>query len=180
MTLSFRLILLRHAKSDWNAPGLADFDRPLSPRGHAAAPIVGSNLAEHQLNPHRILCSTARRTRETLAHILPSIGGEVDIQLLDAMYEQSENDYAGLIRRFGGEAPTLLLVGHNPATEETAMRLSETPNGPICADMRQKFPTAAYAYLEFAIDSWSDLSYGSGRLISFIKPRDLAGHPQSA
>ena len=139
-----RLILLRHAKSDWEVSGLRDFDRPLSSRGNRAAPMVGRNLTDNALDPDRILCSTARRTRETLAHILPLLFGEANIGLLNALYDGSEQDYIGLIRDYGGTASTLMVIGHNPATEETALRLSETRTGPIAADMMAKFPTAAY------------------------------------
>jgi phosphohistidine phosphatase len=70
------LSLLRHAKSSWKNPTLPDHDRPLNSRGKAQAPMVGKAMAKRGLNPDLVLCSTARRTRDTLDLVLPELKGE--------------------------------------------------------------------------------------------------------
>ena len=81
-----RLYLLRHAKSDWSGPGIADFDRPLSNRGFKAAPRMGRFMAEQGCTPERILCSAAMRTRQTLAAVLPHFGDSVDVEIMKRIY----------------------------------------------------------------------------------------------
>ena len=67
-----RLMLLRHAKSDWAKPGLRDHDRPLNPRGRESAPKMGAYMVRHALLPDLIIASTAKRVTETLDHLLPA------------------------------------------------------------------------------------------------------------
>ncbi len=172
-----RLLLLRHAKSDWGQPGLADIDRPLNARGKAAAVVMGRYLQENGLLPSRVLCSTAQRTRETLARILPLMHQEMRIDIMPELYSQSEDTYVSLIRTFGGRAPTLMLIGHNPATELTATSQSGTANPEAMADLEEKYPTAALAVIDFDIADWSELKPGTGHLERFVKPRDLKDIP---
>ena len=101
-----RLLLLRHAKSDWGSADLADIDRPLNSRGKAAAVTMARYLKENGLQPDRILCSTAQRTRETLARLLPCLQQEAKIHLIYDLYRQSEDDYTALIGKHGGRAQT--------------------------------------------------------------------------
>lgn len=162
-----RLILVRHAKSAWDDPGLADFDRPLAARGITAAGWIGETLSRHGWLPGRIVCSTARRTRETLelakAH-LPANGKPADIVWSDAVYDRRDHDYLGIIAEQGGDAPVLMLVGHNSATEETARLLSRGSHD------TGAFPTAGIAVIDCNLDSWSELAPGAGRLVHFLRP----------
>ncbi|WP_305983967.1 histidine phosphatase family protein [Roseibium sp. MMSF_3544] len=168
-----RLLLLRHAKSDWGDPQLDDIDRPLNARGKAAAITMARYLRDEKLMPSVILCSTSQRTRETLARLLPYLPQEAYIQLISDLYWQSENNYSPLIRKYGGRAQTLMVLGHNPATEETAYALTGTSAPDALPDMQEKFPTAALAVLDFDISDWSELGTGTGHLERFVKPRDL-------
>ena len=168
-----RLLLLRHAKSDWGDPKLADIDRPLNTRGKAAAISMARYMKEAGLLPNQVLCSTSQRTRETLARLLPYQPQEARIELLSDLYRQSEDDYAGLIRKFGGRAQNLMVIGHNPATEETAFSLAGTGSHTAMADIEEKYPTAALAVIDFDISDWSELKAGTGHLERFVKPRDL-------
>jgi phosphohistidine phosphatase len=167
-----RLLLLRHAKSSRDDPALADFDRPLAPRGRRAAGMVGEHIARHQMAPDRILCSSSRRTRETLAGLLPWLGGECDIRLTRVLYEPRET-YAGSIASLGLTARTLLLIGHNPAMQETAGALIGSGNQALAAEIAARFPTAGLAVIDFDIASWRDLRPGTGRIVAFFRPRDL-------
>lgn len=168
-----RLLLFRHAKSDWGDANLADIDRPLNSRGKTASVKMARYMKEQGLQPNQILCSTAQRTRETLARLLPTLTQETQIHLLSDLYQQSEDDYVGLIRRYGGRAQNLMVIGHNPATEDTALSLSGTASSDAIADIQEKFPTGALAVIDFDIADWSELQPKTGHLERFVKPRDL-------
>lgn len=168
-----RLLLLRHAKSAWDAGDLADFDRPLNLRGRAAAPLMGRHMADHALLPDRVLLSAARRTRETYAGILPHLPSDCETRILRAIYEASEGDYLGLITREGGLARTLLLIGHNPAIQATATRIIGAGNPELSAAIAAKFPTAALAVIDLPVSGWKDVKPGSGRIVAFFRPREM-------
>ncbi|MQT11542.1 SixA phosphatase family protein [Segnochrobactrum spirostomi] len=168
-----RLLLLRHAKSSWDAPQLADFDRPLNSRGRRSAPLMGRHIAAHALVPDRIVCSTARRTRETLAGLLPYLATEMDIRMTRDLYDSSASDYLDVIRAFGGSARTLLVIGHNPALQETAIDLVGTGNPTIVDQITSEFPTAALAIIDFPEKKWSEIHPKGGRIVSFFQPREL-------
>ncbi|GAA0773555.1 histidine phosphatase family protein [Roseibium denhamense] len=169
-----RLMLLRHAKSDWGDPSLDDIDRPLNPRGKAAAASMGRYIKEKRLFPDVILCSTSQRTRETLSRLLPHLPQKTTIQLLPDLYTSSEGDYLSLIKSHGGSAAALMVIGHNPATEQTALDLSATGADDAMADMREKYPTAALAIVDFKGSDWAELQADTGHLERFVKSRDLA------
>lgn len=169
-----RLFLLRHAKSDWGSEALADFDRPLNTRGKSAARAMGKYLKEKEFHPNRILCSTSQRTRETLSRVLTYQTREAQIHLLSDIYDQADLSYTAVIRRHGGRAHNLMIIGHNPATEQTAEELVGTGDSATIADMRLKYPTGALSIIDFDIADWADLQTGTGHLERFIKPRDLS------
>ncbi|MFN4167724.1 MAG: SixA phosphatase family protein [Pannonibacter phragmitetus] len=168
-----RLLLLRHAKSDWSTPGLQDHDRPLNARGEDAARRMARWIAEEGLKPDLILCSTALRTRMTLAALLPVLGHEMEIRLTRRIYEASESDYISFLRDEGGEAQTLMLIAHNPATHDTACELAIPGSGVGWAALETKFPTGALAVLESPAASWSGLLPLSCTLQHFIQSRLL-------
>jgi phosphohistidine phosphatase len=122
-----QLILLRHAHAEPANPGQADLDRPLSPEGLAEAEAAGRWLAEHGLVPDCVLCSPARRTRETLEAVLGVIG-YVEQRLEPAIYEATAGTLAALADRHG-EAGRLLVVGHNPGLERLVALLSSGQSG---------------------------------------------------
>lgn len=178
MDTVLRLMLLRHAKSDWGDPSLDDFDRPLNPRGLKAADMMAGYLSETCPPPDLILCSTALRTRETLAELLPFLTVDTDIQLRGELYEDSELDYLSLLQNLDTSAETVLVIGHNPAIEETAALFYGSGLVEGYDDMAEKYPTGALAIFTFPHRSWSDLGEGSGTLERFVKPRDLEDHPE--
>ncbi|OEO28429.1 hypothetical protein VW23_004740 [Devosia insulae DS-56] len=163
-----RLILVRHAKSAWDDPGLSDFDRPLALRGIAAAAWIGTTLTNHGWLPDRIVCSTARRTRETLELAmarLPSNGPRPDVVWSDAVYDRRDHDYLGLIAEQGSGAQVLMLVGHNSATEQTALALSAGSHQAMV-----NFPTGGIAVIDCEISNWLELVPRCGRLSHFLRP----------
>ena len=169
-----RLMLLRHAKSSWTEAATTDFERPLAPRGQKAAPLMGRYMLENGLLPDRVLCSSALRTRLTFAAILPFLDTDVSALFVRSIYDALDDDYLGILRSQGGDAETLLLIGHNPATHETALALAGTGKADDIERLEAGFPTAALAVIDFEDGDWPTLEAGSGRLVRFVKPRDLA------
>ncbi len=168
-----RLLLLRHAKSSWDVPGLNDHDRPLNSRGRHAAPLMGRHIAAHALLPERIVCSTARRTRETLAGLLPYLDREMDIRLSRDLYDSGPADYIDVIRAFGGTARVLLIIGHNPTLQETAVELVGTGNPALIDTIATEYPTASLAVIDFPEKKWSEITPHGGRIVAFFQPREL-------
>ncbi len=170
-----RLLLLRHAKSSWADPGQSDFDRPLNSRGRATAPVMARFVVEQGLAPQRVVCSTARRARETLALMLPAIATDLEATLSRRLYEADAEGYLTAARTAGGTAGTLLLVGHNPAMEEVAMVLAPTGDPDALLLLREKFPTCGLAVIDFDKPRWNDIGPGAGRLTAFHTPKSVGG-----
>jgi phosphohistidine phosphatase len=170
-----RLLILRHAKSDWGQPGQPDMERPLAPRGERAAALMGRVLSADDLRPDRVLVSPARRTRETLAGVLPGLGPPAPaIVTVAGLYEPPTGNYQAAIAANGDDARRLLVVGHNPASHATALLLSGRGERMAFADLASKFPTAALAAIDFEAGSWTDIEPRSGRLAAFLTPRAVA------
>ncbi|WP_127089319.1 SixA phosphatase family protein [Aquabacter cavernae] len=169
-----RLILLRHAKSDW-PDGIVDLERPLAARGRTAAPLMGRYLAREGLVPDRILVSPARRTRETWDLLSAEMKGLPDSASEPRIYEASAARLLAVVREQPDTAHTLLLIGHNPGFEDLADTLVQ--NGSVSARdaMDEKFPTGAVAVIDLPVDRWIDIAPDSGRLDRFITPRMLSG-----
>jgi len=170
------LVLLRHAKSAW--PDLPDHERPLAGRGRRDAPVMGRWLRTAGHVPDQVLCSTARRTRETWQLAQPELGAGPPVRFEDRVYEASAEQLLDLARHAPAPAKTLLIIGHAPGIPELALVLAGAAGpvdgeGDAAADrMRAKFPTAAVAVLEFA-GPWDRLAPGTARLTSFVTPGDV-------
>ncbi len=172
------LVLFRHAKSAW--PDVPDHERPLAGRGIRAAPVMGRWLRDAGLVPDLVLCSTARRARETWQFAQAGLAASPPVSFEDSIYGEDGPGLLALIREVPPATGTLLLVGHNPAIEDLAPMLAAPPGaaGPEAASagdlerMRAKFPTAAIAVLQFA-GAWRGLAPGQARLTAFVTPRDL-------
>jgi phosphohistidine phosphatase len=166
-------MLLRHAKSDW--PDVADHARPLAKRGRHDAPAVGRWLAARGYLPDVVVCSTARRTRQTWELIAPELGGSPSVTFEPRAYDASALTLLYLAQELPDRYRTALLIGHNPAISELASSLAGPPeDAPPAEDGRARlsFPTAAVAVLEFAGD-WPVLAPGEARLEAFTVPAEL-------
>ena len=168
-----RLLLLRHAKSSWGDPGLPDIDRPLAPRGRRNAAAIARLMDADRILPDRIICSPARRTRETLAALLPYLDGEGRVAIDPKLYDSMPGDYLAAIARSGGEARTLMVIGHNPTIQSTAQLLSGHAEPGLIEALDAKYPTGTLAVIDFDRPGWSTLDPGSGHLAAFIRPRDI-------
>jgi phosphohistidine phosphatase len=165
-----RLYLLRHAKSSWKNPALADHDRPLAGRGRRAAAALADHMAEHQIVPEFVLCSTALRTRETYERLEAVLEG-APVLYERRMYAASADDLLELLRTVPDQISSVLLIGHNPGIEELGLQLARP--SPERDNLQAKFPTAALATLELTSSRWYELGPGCASLIAYVRPRDL-------
>jgi len=169
------LYLLRHAKSDRSDGDLADFDRPLAPRGRNDAPALGAYMKDHGYRPDLILCSPARRTRETLALIEPAIGKEVPTKFDRKLYLASSDGLLQQLQQVADKNSSVLLIGHNPGLERLAGSLARRGDRDALARMREKYPTSGLAVIILHIDRWQQLEPGAGTLTDFMIPAGLPG-----
>jgi phosphohistidine phosphatase len=165
-----RIWLLRHAKSSWSDEGLPDEGRPLAPRGERAADRMRDYLAASGIGPELVLCSSALRARQTLARLLPAVGTELDIRIEPALYTFDADVLLERLSRIPSDVDSVLLVGHNPAMQDLAMRLAG--HGDALPELEKKYPTAGLAEIAFVEGGWNGLA-GRGELVRFIVPRDL-------
>jgi phosphohistidine phosphatase len=176
-----RLMLLRHAKSDW--PGrISDFERPLAKRGLIAAPLMGRYMAGEGLRPDLALVSTARRTRETWGLVAPELdhggaGQPIETRFEAGIYEAYPEHLLEFARAAPATARTLLMVGHNPGLEDIAAELASSGDEAMLRSMRAKFPTCALAVLDLDIDDWSEAGFGRARLERFVTPASIGHGP---
>jgi phosphohistidine phosphatase len=168
-----RLLLLRHAKSSWDDPARDDHDRPLSARGRRDAEAIASYIRRHKLRPDLVLCSTARRARETLDIVHPALGEAAELRYLRGLYLRGSEGILAVLRNAAGTAAEVMVVGHNPDMQALALSLAAPGEGGALAKAQAKFPTAALAVLELHDVAWKDLGPGSCRLAQFVRPKDL-------
>ena len=158
-----RLILVRHAKSDWSA-ALEDHARPLNKRGRRSAPLIGGWLREKGYRPEEVICSDAARTRETFA----GLGVDAPVSYTRCLYHAEAPEILEVLR--GASAGTVALIGHNPGIGDFAGRIVVRPPAhPRFHD----YPTAATLVAEFDIDRWRDADFGMARAVDFVVPREL-------
>jgi len=157
---SHRLIVMRHAKAG-ELPGGPDFERALRPRGQRDSAAAGQWLAAGGFRPDLVICSAARRTRQTWQYVAAELGGNPEFTVEQRLYQADGEDVAEIIRLTPATVGTLLYIGHNPAAAELVSLLtgSETV-----------LPTAAIAVMAIASD-WADLAAGTGELVASWSPR---------
>ena len=158
------LLIVRHAKSDWNNEDLSDFDRPLNARGRRNAPDMGKRIKKHALIPDLIWSSGALRARHTAELIAKEIGyPEESIVYDDHLYHAGHNSLLEQIKQQDDQHRFLMLVGHNPGLTYLASSL-----GSITID---NIPTAGVALLNFRMNSWSEIAFGKGNLEWYDYPK---------
>jgi phosphohistidine phosphatase len=161
---------LRHGKSDWTDGSLPDADRPLSPRGRSACALIAEHLHTDRLIPDLVLCSSARRTRQTVEHIAGALPAAVPVLTEDRLYLADVCDLLDRLREVDDGVPTVMMVGHNPGMQALAAGLLPVGERPRVS----VFPTAALAVEDLAVGRWAELGPSTTRLVSFVTPRSLA------
>jgi phosphohistidine phosphatase len=165
-----RLYLLRHAKSSWKDTSLADHDRSLAGRGRRAAKTIARHVREQGIEPELVLCSLARRARETLDRIEPALGTPT-IRVEGDLYAASGPALLDRLRDVPHTVESVMLIGHNPGLQDLALDLARP--SPTADELAAKYPTAALATLELSAPSWRELDHGTAELIALVRPRDL-------
>jgi phosphohistidine phosphatase len=164
------LCLLRHAKSSWSDPTLADHERPLAPRGVRDAKRMAEHLRRLEVAPALVLCSSATRARETFELVRPALG-DTRAQFEEELYAAPSDVLLERLRGVPGEVGSLLLIGHNPGLHDLALGLAGT--GAELDRLGAKFPTAGLATLAIPRSPWSKLGDGDAELVAFVVPKQL-------
>jgi phosphohistidine phosphatase len=165
-----RLYLLRHAKSSWELAGQLDYERGLTERGWNDCELIAGLIKERGIAPELVICSGARRARDTLKGVAKSLPPETQIDYEDAIYQASTADLLDVLRHVPKERESVLLVGHNPSFHDLAVELARESEELV--HVATKFPTAALAEFEFE-GTWADLGEDSAELTRFTRPKQL-------
>jgi phosphohistidine phosphatase len=162
-----KLLLLRHAKSSWADASLPDFERPLNERGMRAAPLIGKFMRAEKIRPDMVICSPAKRARETIALVLEAAAIETELRYDERIYEATVSRLFEVISQIEDDKREVLLVGHNPGFEN----LLESLTG-----QTERMPTAALARIALNSDNWDEAAAKGGRLERLVKAKELAKH----
>src|SRR5262249_22902093 len=157
--------------------GMPDHDRALTRRGERDAALIGTCLARNALTADRVLCSTAERTRQTWDLVARQLPSRPAVDFDEHLYDASPQAILGLLRNTAQKFHSLLIIGHNPGIHQVALMLTASGDVEARERMHEKFPTAALAVIDFALDEWGKLHPRSGRLDRFITPRQLETEP---
>jgi len=160
-----RLILMRHAKSDWSH-GTSDHERPLNPRGRRASVALGDWLRTVAAVPDAVLCSSAQRTRDTLDGL--DLPRETQVTYTRALYLASAEDILAVLRQARGDC--VLLIAHNPGIATAARHCVTAP--PDHSGFA-RYPSGATLVADFDIDDWAKANWEKANARHFTVPRDL-------
>ncbi|WP_323763690.1 SixA phosphatase family protein [Marinovum sp.] len=163
--MTLRLILMRHAKSSWDAPWQGDHARRLNKRGRRSAAALGDWLRDRAYLPELALSSDAVRTQETFA----GLRLDCPVRFSPGLYLAEAGTLLDRLRQ--AEAGCVLMIGHNPGIGSFAGRVvTIAPEHGRFGD----YPTGATLVADFEAESWEDVDYGMGRVVDFVVPRELA------
>lgn len=175
-----RLMLLRHAKTEHDAPSGHDRDRRLDERGRLDAAAIGAWIGRHSPVPDAVLVSTAVRAQQTWEIARDAMQGamqeqpQLQVELLDELYGAEPAQLLRIIRMAEATNPArLLLIGHNPGMHELALMLAGGGDAAAQKSLEDNLPTAGLAILDFAIDNWNEVAFRRGKLVRFTSPKML-------
>jgi phosphohistidine phosphatase len=169
---SKQLFVLRHAKSSWDDPGLDDHERPLAPRGLRAVEALADHFRTGGIAPVQVLCSSARRTRETLE----GLGLSAEVLIEPELYSATPGEVLKRLQGVASGVDSVMVIGHNPTMQVLVLRLAAPGSGidgSALVEVKRKFPTGALATLTLECD-WSELAPGCARLDAFVRSKQLA------
>lgn len=171
-----RLMLLRHAKTEHDAPSGRDHDRRLDERGQMDAAAIGTWIGRHPPLPDAVLVSTAVRARQTwdIAREAMRDAPQPHVEWLDEIYGAEPTQLLQTIRMAEVTEPArLMLVGHNPGMHELALMLAGGGDTAARKSLEDNLPTAGLVILDFAVDSWGEVAFRGGELVRFTSPKLL-------
>jgi len=158
-----KLVLIRHAKSDWANPLLDDFDRPLNKRGLKNAPFMAKLLKEKGLTPDLIVSSSSLRTKLTLDFFIREFDYKGEVIFERLIYEAPYKNLLKIIKNIEKKYKTLFLVAHNPSLNDLADFLLRS--------FEENIPTCGVVEIDFDVENWSDISKDNAKLICFEYPK---------
>jgi phosphohistidine phosphatase len=168
------LLVLRHAKSDWDDLTIDDHERPLNERGVKSAARMGRLMRDLDMQPQHCICSTATRSRDTYTLALETLGQDLPVEYLKSLYTFGEgDDLEAAIAAHDGNAERLLVIAHNPAIQGFVLHTCDGGDVFGLGQIRMKYPTAGLSRIEYEMDSWADLPSTKGKLTGFWRPRDI-------
>ncbi|MBU1642234.1 histidine phosphatase family protein [bacterium] len=160
------LMILRHAKSSWKEEHLSDHDRPLNKRGRRDAPKMGELIGKKGLQPQLIICSGAKRARETVELVTSAFGYKGELRFSEELYAAASAAYISVLKELDDRYERVMVVGHNPGLEEMLEGFTKE---------EQTLPTAALAQVALPIQKWQELKGSTdGRLTDLWVPRQLS------
>lgn len=163
--MSKQLLLVRHAKSDWENTKLTDFDRPLNSRGEKNAPEMARRLLKKGLIPQQIVSSPALRALTTARYFAQELGlQKSEIIKEPEIYEALTSTLMDVINNLGNESSFTALFGHNPGITSVVSNLSNRDLNNV--------PTCGMVLIEFPFDDWAMVSAGTGELIFYDYPKN--------
>jgi len=172
-----RLMLLRHAKTETDAPSGQDHDRRLDERGRSDAAEIGHWIGRNPPFPELVLVSTAVRAKQTWDLAWDEMKDRVkapEVELLDELYGAEPAQLLRIVRMASASDPKrLMLVGHNPGMHELALMLAGSGDAAAKKSLEDNLPTAGLAILDFAIDDWNEVAFRRGKLVRFTSPKLL-------
>ena len=172
-----RLMLLRHAKTENEAPSGRDEDRRLDNRGHRDAAEIGSWIGHHPPFPDLVLVSHAMRALQTWQiawEAMKELVSEPEVELVPELYGADVSQLLETIRDASSADPKrLMLVGHNPGMHELALALAGGGDRAGRKALTDNLPTSGLAIFDFDIDDWADVAFRRGRLAAFVSPKLL-------
>ena len=172
-----RLMLLRHAKTENDAPSGRDLDRRLDNRGRHDAAEIGGWIGRHPPFPDSVLVSHAIRAHQTWEiawEAMKDLVPEPPVELVPELYGADPAQLLQIIRAASETDPhRLMLVGHNPGMHELALALAGSGDAAGRKALADNLPTSGLAIFDFAIDDWTDVAFRRGRLELFVSPKLL-------
>ncbi len=168
------LSIVRHAKSSWGEASLRDIDRPLNERGKKQALRLGSWLEDRAIAPDLILCSAAKRARQTLKKTQENWQTKADLLIENRLYLASPNTIIALLAEHGEKHAHIMIIGHNPGLHMLAHALANTGEKDDLGLLSEKYPTGTFCSLSLKTDRWKKIGKSSGKLIYLATPKQLA------
>ncbi len=169
------LLLLRHAESSLADAARGDFDRPLAPRGDRAARLMGTYMNGRGLKPDLVLCSPAVRARCTWAIVSTYLDSDIRVETPEDLYLADVSAMREKIQATPADVRVLMLIGHNPGLGAFAVKLAVEGAAPELRALADKYPAGALAEFLCDADEWPQVE--RGRLVRFVRPKDLEAGP---
>ena len=172
-----RLMLLRHAKTENDAPSGRDLDRRLDNRGRSDAAEIGGWIARHPPFADSVLVSHAVRAQQTWDiawEAMKELVPEPEVEIVPELYGADPSQLLQTVREASAADPKrLMLVGHNPGMHELALALAGSGDAAGHKALADNLPTSGLAVFDFAVDDWADVAFRRGRLMMFVTPKLL-------